>query len=451
MWTAECPRCAVASATMPLQGVLRGRRSRTLLLGAGAIGWLIAVIGALLGNRAILGVGLGFAGLVSVVALKLLMEIHSVAVRRAQGGRHGTDPSAARSSLVGGSANRSNSLAFESAHGRLELYTDRTISQNAELVGVVRQALIEHHFSKLTGWTDETGLEYYRVDLDRHTFQRHDAAVTYIVPWVNQAIPLAGASVVEIGCGTGSSTAAFAAYADIVHGYDISPSSIDAAKVRLEAHGFSDRVDLVLSAPAELLATVEARHVSAPVDVVLLYALLEHQTIDERIETLRLAQTILRPGGIIVVIETPNRLTYFDRHTSQLPFFQMLPIDHQLLYADRSPRTTFADNIAAHRERSPGEDALRALTIRWGQSVTFHDFEVAIGDVNQRIVSSGLHPNLMKIATGAARGAATARVPAQHGPLDPSRVHQVLPRPDHRRLSRGRRTMRRAQRTARLR
>ncbi len=35
--------------------------------------------------------------------------------------------------------------------------------------------------------------------------------------------------------------------------------------------------------------------------------------------------------------------------------------------------------------------------IRWGQSVSFHDFEVAIGDVNDRIVASGLHPNLMKL------------------------------------------------------
>ena len=34
---------------------------------------------------------------------------------------------------------------------------------------------------------------------------------------------------------------------------------------------------------------------------------------------------------------------------------------------------------------------------RWGQSVSFHDFEVALGDVNDRIVSSGMHPNLMRL------------------------------------------------------
>ncbi len=286
---------------------------------------------------------------------------------------------------------------IDPAGGRLELYADRIIGDKPDIVAAVRQALIEHHFSKLTGWTDESGPEHFRVDLDRHTYMRHDAAITYIVPWVNQAIPLAGTSIIELGCGTGSSTAAFAPFVDVVHGYDISPSSIAAAKVRLDAHGLADRAELIVSPPAELLQTVEARHAAEPADIVLLYALLEHQTVDERIETLRLAQRVLKPDGAIVVTETPNRLTYFDRHTSQLPFFHLLPVDLQLLYAGRSPRATFVTNIAAHRERQVGDAALRELMIRWGQSVSFHDFEVAIGDVNDRILSSGLHPNLMKL------------------------------------------------------
>ncbi len=348
------------------------------MLGAGAVVWLIAAIGAFAGSRTVLGVGLVLAGVLSVVALKLLMEVHSQA--QSNGAR--------------GPSSRS---ATTTEAGRLELYINRTIGDNPELVGNVREALIEHHFSKMTGWTDDAGPERFRVDLDRHSYMRHDSAVTYIVPWVNQVIPLEGASIVEIGCGTGSSTAAFAPFARSVHGYDISPSSIAAAKVRLDAHGLADRVNLVVSAPAELLSTVERQHRAAPVDIVLLFALLEHQTIDERIETLRLAERIVKPGGVVVITETPNRLTYFDRHTSQLPFFHMLPIELQLLYADRSPRSGFADNIAAHKERQPGDGALRELMIRWGQSVSFHDFEVAIGDVNDRIVSSGHHPNLMKL------------------------------------------------------
>jgi S-adenosylmethionine-dependent methyltransferase len=370
--------------------MLRGRRRRTLVLAGGAAAWLVAAIGAFVGNSIVLGLGLLVAGAVSVVALKLVMEVHSQ--RRpspqAQVGREPQSSSA---------PSRSPAPPVEPDHGRLELDSERAIAEQADLVATIRSALIEHHFSKLTGWTDETGPERFRVDLDRHSYMRHDAAVTYIVPWVNQAIRLTDASIVEIGCGTGSSTAAFAASAGVVHGYDISPSSIAAATVRLDAQGLADRAELVVASPERLLATVEDRHAADPVDIVLLYALLEHQTVDERIETLRLAQRIVRPGGAIVITETPNRLTYFDRHTSWLPFFHMLPVDLQLHYADRSPRATFADNVAAHRQRQPGDAALRELMIRWGQSVSFHDFEVAIGDVNDRILASGLHPNLMKL------------------------------------------------------
>ena len=126
------------------------------------------------------------------------------------------------------------------------MWPERRIGDDADLVGTVREALIEHHFSKQSGWTDAGGRDHFRVDLDRHSFQRHDAAVTYVVPWVNQAIPLAGKEIVEIGCGTGSSTAAFAPYSGRVYGYDISDSSIAAAEVRLRpacsATGSTSRV-----------------------------------------------------------------------------------------------------------------------------------------------------------------------------------------------------------------
>ena len=365
--------------------------------------WMVAVVGAFVGNRVVLGVGLVLAGAASVAALKLQMEAHSESPRRSSGGRSARP--AARSPRV---------AAAKHSEGRLELYTERAIGDNVELVTTVREALIEHHFSKMTGWTDESGAEHFRIDLDRHSFQRHDAAVTYLVPWVNQVRPLAGSSIVEIGCGTGSSTAAFAAFAEIVHGYDISPSSIAAAEVRLEAHGLADRVSLVMSPPDQLLATIEAQHASAPVDVVLLYALLEHQTIDERIETLRLARRILKPGGAIVVIETPNRLTYFDRHTSQMPFFHMLPV--------RSPtalrRPVATHDVRREHRRPPAARAGRSGAAGADDPVgTKRQLPRLRGRPRRRqrphpVEWSASQPD--EVATGAARGAAVARLPAQH-------------------------------------
>ena len=44
------------------------------------------------------------------------------------------------------------------------------------------------------------------------------------------------------------------------------------------------------------------------VDVFLLYAVLEHLTVAERLAVLRLAREVVKPDGAIVVCETPNRL-----------------------------------------------------------------------------------------------------------------------------------------------
>ena len=55
---------------MLLLGV-RGRRRRSLLLGAVAVAWLVAAVGAFSANRVVLGIGVVLAGVAAIVALKL--------------------------------------------------------------------------------------------------------------------------------------------------------------------------------------------------------------------------------------------------------------------------------------------------------------------------------------------------------------------------------------------
>ena len=57
----------------------------------------------------------------------------------------------------------------------------------------------------------------------------------------------------------------------------------------------------------------------------LLIALLEHLTPVERINVLRATWSLLRPGGILVVYETPNRLTMRDWHTMEAELLDWLP------------------------------------------------------------------------------------------------------------------------------
>ena len=51
------------------------------------------------------------------------------------------------------------------------------------------------------------------------------------------------------------------------------------------------------------------------------------------------------------MFETPNRLLWWDHHTSILPFYGMLPDDLAIAYADRSPRGDLPVALASEDDR----------------------------------------------------------------------------------------------------
>jgi S-adenosylmethionine-dependent methyltransferase len=70
----------------------------------------------------------------------------------------------------------------------------------------------------------------------------------------------------------------------------------------------------------------------------------------------------------------PNRLWFFDRHTSQLPFFLWLPDDLAYEYSSHSPRPVFKD---AFGTRNPRE---MTPFLRWGRGVSYHELELALSE-----------------------------------------------------------------------
>jgi hypothetical protein len=127
--------------------------------------------------------------------------------------------------------------------------------------------------------------------------------------------------------------------------------------------------------------------------VFLLYAVLEHLTVAERLAVLRLARDVVKPDGAIVVCETPNRLTYLDHHTAQMPFFHMLPDELAVDYYSRSQREDFKAAIGA--AASGGRQAALEAIARWGRGVSFHEFELVFGDrLDQHVVASNYEPIL---------------------------------------------------------
>jgi SAM-dependent methyltransferase len=215
-------------------------------------------------------------------------------------------------------------------------------------------------------------------------------AAEVLVPWIEASLPLAGRTVLEYGCGNGAVSCAIAARATRHIGYDIERSAIDEARSRAAERGL-DNLELE-AVPAEAIFDRVRGH-AGEVDLVLFYAVLEHLTLEERLEALRVAREVLRPGGLIAVIELPNRLVDTDYHTSLLPFFHQLPEDLALAYLERSPRADFRREMLA--ARATDADGGRLALARWGTGASFHEFELVFGELARHVVAGGYDPALL--------------------------------------------------------
>lgn len=202
-------------------------------------------------------------------------------------------------------------------------------------------------------------------DLWDHLTERNASDRQRIVPWLNSIKPLANSTILEIGCGTGSSTLAFAEQGSLVTAIDVDEKSLKVARDRLEIAG---RFASVWYANADYLKQFDRLNF----DFIIYFATFEHMTISERIESLRQAWNMLKPGSFLVIIETPNRLWYDDSHTSGLKFFNWLPDDLAFLYSKYSPKPKFNTDY-----RNLTEEIMMQFHRR-GRGVSYHDFEIAL-------------------------------------------------------------------------
>ena len=259
-----------------------------------------------------------------------------------------------------------------------------------KIIAEIEQGLRATYFVEYEAGFLETELGIQ--DLQANVFNRYNNSLRHVVPWVARHIDLSGKKVVEIGSGTGSSTAAFAHFVDSVHGYDIHGPSVEGARKRLEILGITNtRIDIIKG--EELVGRLGADHQSG-VDIMLLFAVLEHQTTEERIATIATCWQLLKPGGLLVVVETPNLLQYFDFHTSLLPFCHLLPTDMYARYAQFSPRNGF--NNAFRNADSLAKEELDLAITRWGRGASYHDFELALGQTyGRQLVANGFEKEML--------------------------------------------------------
>ena len=267
---------------------------------------------------------------------------------------------------------------------------EHQITKSKRFIEDIERALLSTYFSNY----DKQFLQTVegKVDIDNNVYKRYDQALRYILPWISRCLDLKGKKVLEIGCGTGSSTAALAHYVKQIEGYDIHSLALAGARKRMEIMQL-DNVRLHLVDEQSLIAQIQASP-TQQFDIILLYAVLEHQTVEERLETLQYCWKELSEGGIMVVIDTPNILHYYDLHTSRLPFLHLLPDRIYARYAAYSPREAFAR--AFLQSENISEQQLHKDISRWGRGVSYHDFQLTIGDNYKKfLVADGFEPEIV--------------------------------------------------------
>ena len=203
--------------------------------------------------------------------------------------------------------------------------------------------------------------------LRMHLFQRLEMDRYELIPWLDSAMPLRGARILEIGCGTGSATVSLAEQGAKVTSLDVHAEALLAAQKRCQIHGLDD-VRFV-SENAENLGSIFP---TGSFDLILFFAVLEHMTLAERETALRAAWALLDKGQYLCLGETPNRLWPYDAHTSQLPFFNWLPDEIAFRYAQYSPLPSLRT-----RFRVIGDESMLRFR-REGRGVSYHELDLAL-------------------------------------------------------------------------
>jgi len=264
-----------------------------------------------------------------------------------------------------------------------------TVSPNAVIFDTVSKEL-KNNFRCIDG-KDETKIKegvlrylykeiggYSTRAFQEHMFDRLEDDRRRVIPWLDNMHKLNGASVLEIGCGTGASTVTLCEQKAEVTAIDVDESAIEAANIRMDAYNL--KADIRCLNAVDMLDAFCGKCF----DFVIFYASLEHMTFDERINALRAAFEMLKPGGNVVLVEIPNRLWYIDEHTSKEPFYNWLPDLLAMEYSRYTQRKVFNNGFDAVSE----VDVLNFA--RWGRGVSYHEIEIALGGKDRFRVRSSL-------------------------------------------------------------
>lgn len=256
-------------------------------------------------------------------------------------------------------------------------YKDQFRSLGPAQLEEVESSLRANYFTRFPA--EYLSTDWGRNDLANHLFRRLNSDRNTIVPWLDAVRPLSSVSILEIGCGTGCSTVALAEQGAKVTAVDVDPDSLTVARERSRVYGLEVQF-------AQANATeVHRLFADQKFDYIIFYAALEHMTLAERLSAMKATWQMLPPGGLWCVIDTPNRLWYYDAHTSLLPFHMWLPDELAFAYSRFSPRQNYRELYRVYTDQS------KLDFLRRGRGVSFHEFELAMKPLKTLKIKSSLN------------------------------------------------------------
>jgi len=124
--------------------------------------------------------------------------------------------------------------------------------------------------------------------------------------------PVAGATVLEFGCNIGATSVVLAHYGANVTAVDIDPRCVELARLNAERYGVARKVRCDVLAPGEPLPFPDSSF-----DVVTSNSVLEYVEPKLLPHAQREMDRVLKPGGLLLVFGTSNRLWPLEAHSKR--------------------------------------------------------------------------------------------------------------------------------------
>ncbi len=194
-----------------------------------------------------------------------------------------------------------------------------------------------------------------------------------IIPWINSIKKLSNLNIIEVGCGSGTGTCAFAEQVESVIAIDIDANILKVCEDRCKILNLNnvEHHCMEISDYSRLLKSENNDNI---IDAVIFYASLEHMSLKQRVLALETSWEMLPVGGLIIILDTPNSLFFYDGHTSGLPFHHWISDELAYRYLEMKPESVFQSELFSAQLTSLKMDEF----ISWGRSVSYHDFEVSM-------------------------------------------------------------------------